>query len=232
MDPLDRLAEPAADLLARVDEVLAEAGAPDGHRIWPLLRRLGALPGDVLTAVRALQAAPIEAAAARLRSRSGGYDDAAGALIPIGWTGAGGEAYERMREALRAHLAGGPDSLAGRLDATASYFEAVAGWAAATRLALAHTLADLLTSAEAVAVVTGGIGGVPGGPGGPNGPPGAAGPAGPAAEIGARVLAVGVDVADRAEELTRRWDARLAPVTFRPPYGVAARLDGVTRIAL
>jgi len=220
MDPLDRLIHPASDLLSRVDDVLAEVGAPDGHRIWPLLRRLEMLPGDVLTAVAALRAAPFEAAAGRLRSRSGGYEQAQAALTGTGWEGAGAEAYERARHALHAHLAGGPDSLTGRLGATASYLEAVAGWAAASRLTLARTVAEVLASAEAVAVVTGGAGGVTGGA------------AGPAAEIGARVLAVGVAAADRADELVRRWDPQLAPVDFRPPDGVAGRFDGVTRIAL
>jgi hypothetical protein len=52
MDPFDRLAGPAGDLRRRVGESLAAGGAPEGHPIWPLLRRLRALPGEALAALR------------------------------------------------------------------------------------------------------------------------------------------------------------------------------------
>jgi hypothetical protein len=215
MDPLDLIASPADDLLGRVDDVLAVAGAPGEHRLWLLLRRLGALPGDVLQAFVALRAAPLEAAAARLRARAAGYDDARSALGVLSWEGAGGQSYEQVREALGAHLVDGPDSLAGRLEATARYLDAIVDWVERSRRSLARTLADAMTSAEAVAVVT-------------------AGPAGPgpaaAAEIGARVLAVAVEAGDEAEALLRRWDRDLARIAFRAPAPTASRLDGTTRI--
>jgi hypothetical protein len=215
MDPLDLIAAPAEELLGRVDDVLAVAGAPAEHRLWALLRRLGALPGDVLQAFVALRAAPLEAAAARLRARAGGYDDARSALRAVSWEGAGGQAYEQAREALAAHLIDGPDSLVGRLEATARYVEAITEWVERSRRSLARTLAEAMTSAEAVAVVTAGATDL-----------GAAG----AAEIGARVLAVAAEAGDDAETLLRRWDRDLAPVAFRPPAAAASRLDGTTRI--
>lgn len=215
MDPLDRLAGPAEDLLTLVDEVLLVAGAPAGHRIWPLLRRLGVLPGDTLAAIVALRAAPVQAAAKGVRTRSGGYDEAQAALGGVAWEGAGAQAYDHLRDALRAHVAGGPDSLTGRLDATASYLEAIAAWIGGSRLALARTLAEVVTSAQAVTVVTGGI----------VGPAPAA-----AADIGARVLAVGAEVAERGDELLQRYDPQLTRIAFRAPAGVGGRLDGITRI--
>jgi hypothetical protein len=215
MDPLDLISAPADDLLARVDDVLTVAGAPAEHRIWPLLRRLGALPSDVLQAFVSLQAAPFDAAAARVRSIAGEYDDARPALRAVYWEGAGGQAYEQAREALAAHLVDGPDSLVGRLEATARYLEAIAEWVDRSRRTLARTLAETMSSAEAVAVVTAG----------------AAGP-GPVAgaDIGARVLAVAAEAGEDAEALLRRWDRALAPVAFRAPTAAVSRLDGTTRI--
>jgi hypothetical protein len=215
MDPLDLIGAPAADLLDRVDEVLTTDGAPAEHRLWPLLRRLGALPGDVLHAFLALRSAPLLTAAAGMRARAGGYDDARAALHALPWEGAGGQAYDDVRAALAAHLSDGPDSLTGRLDATAGYLTAVAEWMERSRRSLARTLADALVSAEAVAVVTAG-----------NAGPGPAA----AAEIGAGVLAAAAETADDAEALLRRWDPDLARVDFRVPAGVPGRLDGITRV--
>jgi hypothetical protein len=215
MDPLDRMADPAKDLFGRVDDVLAVAGAPAEHRLWPLLRRVGVLPGDIVDAFVAMRAAPLEAEAARVRVSAGGYDDARSALHAVSWEGAGGLAYEHARDALAAHLVDGPDSLAGRLAAVARYLDAVADWVERSRRALARTLADAMSSAEAVAVVTAG----------------AAGP-GPtaAAELGARVLAVAAEAGDDAEALLRRWEPELARVALRAPVVVSSRLDGTTRI--
>jgi len=215
MDPLDLIAAPATDLLDRVDEVLAVAGAPPEHRLWPLLRGLGALPGDVLHTFVGLRAAPLRAAADRVRARAGGYEDAQAALRGVAWEGAGGQAYDHVRAALAAHLAGVPHSLTGRLEATAGYLTGVAEWIERSRRSLARTLADALASAEAVAVVTAGAA--------------APGPAA-AAEIGARVLTAAVAAADDAETLLRRFDPGLARLDFRVPAGVPSRLDGITRV--
>src|SRR5256885_352929 len=48
MDLLDRVYPVARELLDRVDATLLAGGAPADHPIWPLLRRLGALPGEVV----------------------------------------------------------------------------------------------------------------------------------------------------------------------------------------
>lgn len=230
MDVLDQLAEPAVDLLDRVDGVLAAAGAPDGHRIWPLLRRLRVLPGDALHAVLALRPAPLVTTGARTRDLLGAYDEVRGVLTDGGtWQGPAAEAYARHRDALRTYLVDGAESLAGRLESTAAYADAVADWIDRTRGALARTVGDVLGSAEAVAVVTtrGGAGvGADLGVVDVGSPVEVA-----AAEIGARVLGTVAEAYDRAEALPGQWAADLVELAYRPPDGVPFRPDG-GRLAL
>ena len=75
-DALDHLAGPADALLDRVDRLLATAGAPDGHRIWPLLRRLRVLPGDAARALLACRSAPLTGVGAAARAAVRAYGDA------------------------------------------------------------------------------------------------------------------------------------------------------------
>lgn len=193
-DPLDHLAEVAHELLTGVDATLGRAGASQDHPIWPLLRRLGTLPGAAVDAVAALRPAPLAAAGTALRELAVTYAEL-GATVPEhltgrdqpgapngpgtptepggpaepAWQGASAEAFADWWTALAAYLTGKPhgsdaggagqpghaddvggEGLAGRLAATAGYLEATAGWASRTRLALARTLATVLTSAQAV----------------------------------------------------------------------------------
>ncbi|WP_233604197.1 hypothetical protein [Micromonospora sp. HM5-17] len=206
-DALDQLAGPAGELLDRVDRLLTAAGAPDGHRIWPLLRQLRALPGDVLRAVLACRPGPLLAAASTARTACRAYDEARAVLADGGsWQGAAAEAYAARRRSLATYLGEGPEGLAGRMGATAGYAEAVADWIGRTRTALARTLADVLGSAEAVAVVTT-----------RDAEPNAVVPA--AAEIGARVLATVAEAYDAAEALPRRWAPELVEAVHRPSDG-------------
>lgn len=226
MDPLDHLAGPAIDLLARVDDVLDRVGAPDNHRLWPLLRRVRALPGDAAGAIFALRPSALAAAADTLRGLHSAYDEARAALLaPPPWSGAAATAYESHRTALVGAL--GPDGwgLTGRLAQTVSYLDDVAGWAAASREALARVLADALCSAEAVAVLGAvstadpatGDRALAGSPESWTDDPAFAGPvrvaradvsgvppSWAAAEIGAQVLTVAADTAERAQELLGR----------------------------
>lgn len=222
MDPLDHLAGPAADLLGRIDNLLAAAGAPDDHPIWPLLRRVGALPGAVLGEVVALQPAPLAAAGHAVRALVGGYDHARHALTGGDpWQGAGAEAYAAHRDVLAAYLGGdGAESLTGRLDATASYADAVADWMVHTRHAMALTLAEVLGSAEAVLVVTADrtVG------------PATAAPA--AAEIAVRVLATAAAAEERAYAVLHRWAPELTGLPYPAPAGAGTgRFDTTTRVA-
>lgn len=231
MDVLDDLVRTAGDLLGRADDLLVRAGAPDDHPIWPILRRVGALPGEAVGAVAALRPAPLAAAATALRELVGEYDEAHALLGSGGsWEGAGGDAFAAHRAALAAHIADAADNLSARLTATAAYADAMAVWIADTRSSLAATLADVLTSAEAVAVVTGGgfeahadtvrAAGV------------SLAAVTAAAEIGARILSAVVDAYAAAEMLLHRSAPTLDELPFRPAADIAARLDATTRIAL
>jgi hypothetical protein len=219
MDWLDQLGGAGADLLGRVDGSLAESGAPEDHRIWPLLRRLRTLPGEAAGALATLRPAPLTDAGVALRGLIRDYDDARAILAEGGsWQGAGADAFAAHRAGLAAYLGGDPQSLTGRLVATAGYADALAGWVTDSRAALARTLAEVLGSAEAVTVVTG-----------------TASTAGSsdalaAAEIGARVLATVADAYDHAEALGQQWAPSLVELSYRPSAEPPTPLDGTIRL--
>jgi hypothetical protein len=221
MDTLSWVAEPGRELLARVDTVLAAAGAPADHPIWPLLRRVGALPGDVLDAFCALAPERLVAAGEAVRVRAETYTeeraDLAAAVAGTEWTGAAASAFEQRWTALGEHLGGtaSPEapSLAGRLAATASYVDDVAAWMRAARRDLAHEVATALGSQEAVRLRES---------------DGAA-----AATIGVAVLAVADRQADAAEEVAQRWVGRLSELPFRAPVqGPGGRAGEPSRVPL
>lgn len=221
MDALDRLAPSGGDLLDRVDHLLATGGAPANHPIWPLVRRLRALPGDVAAAVVALRPEPLRAAGAAARELLAEYATArAGLGGDSGWEGAAGSAFEAHRRALVAHLDEGPESLRGRLAATAGYADAVAEWVTETRLALARALAEVLGSAEAVTVVTARS---------QHAMPDRARESA-AAEIGVRVLEVVAAGYDEAEALLARWRPALSELPYHPPAEDLVPLDAGLRI--
>ncbi|MFE9651992.1 hypothetical protein [Micromonospora sp. NPDC006431] len=220
MDALDRLAEPGLDLLARVDTLLA-GGAPEGHRLWPLLRRMQVLPGAAVREFLELHPAPLADAGHAVRRLVRGYDDASALLAdPVAWSGPAAAAYDEARGALLRHLDEGPESLVGRLESTAGYADALADWVEGSRLALARALADVLRSTEAVTVHAAGR---PGADGGPTG-------ALAAAEIAVRVLGVLGVAYDGAETLLRQWAPSLAETTWRERVSGVPRYGGATRI--
>ncbi|MGK5737312.1 hypothetical protein [Micromonospora sp. URMC 103] len=225
MDALDRLAEPGLDLLRRVDTLLA-AGAPEGHRVWPLLRRMQVLPGEAVRTFLDLRPEPLAGAGHDVRRLVRGYDDASAALAdPMLWAGPAAEAYGQTRAALLHHLDEGPESLVGRLESTAGYADALADWVEGSRLALARALADVLRSAEAVAVVA-----ATAIPTGAASRPTSGGPRVEAAEIAARVLATLSVAYDGAETLVRQWAPSLVESTWRPAAAGPARYDTNTRV--
>ncbi|MDG4833830.1 hypothetical protein O7627_31640 [Solwaraspora sp. WMMD1047] len=231
MDPLDRLAAPAADLLGRVDDLLTDGGAPADHRIWPLLRHLRTLPGPAVGAICALRPAPLAAAGTAARTLLREYDHTGTALRgELPWRGAGADAFTAHRAALAAHLDGAGESLVGRLTATAGFADAVADWISRTRLGLARTLAAALGSVEAVTLVTGDAGRATGTGSGSGPAPGGAA----AAELGARVLGTIATAYEEAEALAHRWPAAAGELAYRPaaPTGGGLALDGTTRLAL
>jgi hypothetical protein len=225
VDPLDHLAGPAADLIARVDRVLGAAGAPEGHRIWSALRALRVLPGEALAVVTALDPTPLRAAGTALRRLVPRYAEAHRRLT-VGsgaseeaWRGAAAESFSVGRDALAAYLLDGPDSAADRLDRTAGYAEAIADWVTTTRHDLARTLAEVLGSAEAVLIRTADDG-VP-----------TQATVLAAAEIAARVLSVVAEAYDRAEELRRQWAGRLDEASHPAPTVAPSGWDAALRVS-
>ncbi|HEY3011068.1 MAG TPA: hypothetical protein VGJ63_23850 [Micromonosporaceae bacterium] len=233
MDALDRLTGPANDLLVLVDRALARSGAPDAHPVWPLLRRVGALPGAAVSAIADLRPAPLAAAVPSLRTLAQGYADASAAVTvggsvaaarsgvsglavdSDGWQGGAAEVFAARWSALSAHLVGGVDSMYARLEATAAYADSIASWMSRTRGAVAETLARVLTSAEAVAMVTDPTGARRSGAESPapESPTRRAAPA--HAEIAAAVLEPIAHAGEEASELTERWSPRLVELAYR-----------------
>lgn len=151
MDRLDRLMTAAGPLLRRVDELLAAVGAPPEHRVWAEVRRVRLLPGDAARAVAALRPAELGEAAPELRADARAYAVLAASLpAPGEWTGAAADAYDVARQRAAAHLSGGPDSLDERLQASADLADALVTWMRSARDSLAASLAEVLTSTEAV----------------------------------------------------------------------------------
>ncbi|MGI5246923.1 hypothetical protein [Dactylosporangium sp. CA-139066] len=224
-DALDRLADIGDDLLGRVGGRLSQGGIPAGGPVWVLLRRVGALPADVLDYALTLDVEALRTAAADLH----GVADRFGALperleAGVGrsaWEGAGAEAFGIVWHALVEHVGDGgdPATITGRLAATAAYLDALADWAAGFRRELAEIIARAAASAEAVAVLAA-----------------SAGPetAAAAARIAERVLESAAGALDAAEHLHARWGDRLAELEYEPPRVPSgpAVISGVTRVNL
>jgi hypothetical protein len=158
IDALDRVEPVARQLVARIDAVLVRHGAPADHQVWSLLRRLAVTPSDAVEFAVALDPGAVRAAADRIRAQIDRY---AAHPVPrqLPWSGPAAQAFAEVAGSLAAHLGGSaslrsaaadPDTLLGRLLATASYVDDLAGWCVRSRAAMATTLADVLSSAEAV----------------------------------------------------------------------------------
>jgi hypothetical protein len=220
MDVLDRVYSVAKDLLARVDATLLAGGAPADHPVWPLLRRLGALPGDLVAHLATTAPDRLTQAGDALRQQADGYrhrvDDVP---MPATWAGPAADAYSASWSGLSAHLSGsGPDTLAGRLTETGHFLDEVAAWLDRSRRAVAGTIAECLGSAEAVTLRAA----PPAADltaawfaGGGATPPSAVARA--AATVGAHILDTAGEVLDDGHALQQRWGGRLDEVSYRPP---------------
>ncbi|WP_027660600.1 hypothetical protein [Salinispora fenicalii] len=229
MDPLDRLAEPGLDLLRRVDTLLA-TGAPEGHRVWPLLRRMQVLPGAAVQSFLELPAVAFADAGRSVRQLVRGYDEVSAALTePVRWSGTAATAFGEYRAALLSHLDEGPESLVGRLESTAGYADALADWIEGSRRTLARTLAGVLGSAEAVAVVAATSASLTASQSPAVSVPYLAAEV-EAAEIAARVLAVLSAAYDGVETLLRQWGPSLAESPWRAPVIPTPRYDTPTHV--
>jgi hypothetical protein len=217
VDALDRIAEPAADLLHRVDSALGEFGAPPGHQVWPLLRWVGTLPGPAVKAIIGLR--PAQLGGDGVRALAVRLDEAVTTVDGIGarWEGDAGEAYRGQWEANRRNLVDPDASLTSRLEDLGAYLEDVEGWIAESRVALAMRLALVMRSAEAVSVVT----------------------AGDPLEVGRAAATIGALVQEEIEEICRggeelrdTWASRLAPLPFQAGPDIGPATGTTTRIGL
>jgi hypothetical protein len=232
MDALDRIEPIVRGLLARVDAALIAHGAPAGHPLWEQLRRLGATPGDVVAFFATTGPAPLGRAAESLRARVAVLADVR-LHADAAWQGAAGEAFAAHASAMQDHLGtgAGEGSICGRWLATASYVDEIAGWFAGARMALARTLAEVLSSAQAVAVAscpefTGDV--AEGAQFAATAIPRRALAA--AADIGAHVLAAAATLLAEGDDLRSRWEGRLSEVTFRAPAATPTRLEQTLRL--
>jgi hypothetical protein len=153
MDALARLEPIARPLLAEVDQALATLGAPAAHPVWSALRSVGATPADAVSTVAAWDPAPLRTAANALRAQARDYTEVTPSALPV-WEGQAGALYRAQATAIAQQLSGAPQSMAQRLTDQAGYADAVAAWYEQTRSAVAAALADVLTSAQAVAIRT------------------------------------------------------------------------------
>ncbi|GAA0709951.1 hypothetical protein Drose_02770 [Dactylosporangium roseum] len=268
MDALERLSGVGGDLLRHVDAALAEDGAPADDPIWPLLRRVGALPGDALDFALRLDAPALRIAAEELRAIADRFaherDRLAADVGRSAWEGTGAEAFAAVWRSLSDHIGPGPDpaTICGRLLATVSYVDGLAGWAVHLREEMAEAVARAVSSAEAVtlraaagaafaggglaggglagggfagggfAVGAGFASGVPGGGLAGAGRPPATAVVEAAARIGARILRPAADAVTAAAALRSRWSPELAELVYAAPEVASPSSSTVTRVEL
>lgn len=152
MDALRHLHASTAGLLARVDDSLARWGAPEEHPVWPLLRRTGALPGEVVSGLADWSPEPWRQQAAALRGHAEAARAVGGGLDRLpSWEGAAGDAFAVARQ----RISGEARHRADRLRADAVFHDELADVLTAGRARVARKLARVAASAEAVALVTG-----------------------------------------------------------------------------
>jgi hypothetical protein len=214
MDLLDRVYPPARDLLGRVDASLMASGAPDDHPIWPLLRRLGALPGELVGELASVASEPLSATAGPLRGRADGYAGGLGSVPAVAaWRGPAAEGFAAQWSTLGGYLAGDEDTMAGRLVDTARYLDDVAAWLIRARREVAGAVAVCLGSAEAATLS-----------GAPSASPRDAVLA--AATIGAHILEAVAEVVDDGQRTLDAWAGRLDELPYRPSPSTAATVVG------
>jgi hypothetical protein len=153
MDPLDRVADPAADLLDRVDAVLAGHGAPADHPVWPLLRQLGVLPGVAVAQFGAFAPDVVRADASPLSALADECRTAVAAVPSAPSTrGLAADGFAHSWSGLSGQITSDVGGLDDRAARTAAYLQDVADWAVDARNSLATRLGACLGSAEAVSV--------------------------------------------------------------------------------
>lgn len=158
VDSFELVAVAGRDLLARVDRAIERIGAPPAHPVYSLLGHLGIQPGQALELFAGVQPLALTALAAELRALGRAYRDELASPLDsaskrLGWGGSGYDAFSRHWSALIDHLAGEfpeGESMAHRLEISASYVDALATWYNSGRRAMVHVLVEVLPTREAV----------------------------------------------------------------------------------
>jgi len=224
MDSLDRVLAPGQELLGRVDVTLCEYGAPSGHPVVPLIRRLGMLPGAALDCFAGLDATAAGALTTGLRALADQYASHRAAVdtaVGPGWHGAVADGFTQSWQALGNHLGdgAGPDepSLAGRVLGLLGYMDDVATWMLVARAGIGVAVARAMGSAAAVNLRLA-----------PQ--PLAVGAtmslADAAATIGVGVLSAAEAAVIAGHEVRRRWASRLDTLPYAGPDGDVPRPAG------
>jgi len=238
MDALARLEPVARPLLHDVDKLLANLGAPPEHRVWSLLRHVGATPAEAVAFFGDIEPDHFWALASALRTQAEAY---LAAVVPasVPWQGAAGEAYAAEASAVLGHLSGGSGSgetMAARIEATASYVDDVADWFERSRWCLARALAEILNSAQAVAVrscpaLAGGVEELARHRGGASGGGSSRVAAvSAAADIGAGVLQLAAECLARGRDLLQHGP-RLVDLPFVAPVAGKGRFDAAIHVS-
>jgi hypothetical protein len=243
MDALDRLAGSADGLLTRVDGTLGRSGAPGAHPIWPLLRRVGALPGAAVLAVSGLRSAPLEAAAPSLRRLALEYADASAVVavtrptdagrgrardrigvladdgaLPAAGAGAGAGWEGAAAEAFTEQWIALSAYVAGVGESLSARLEATAAHADSVAAWMARTRDAVAEALARVLVSAEAVAVVTGGPAADGWIARDAAPAAvrACADIGAAVLAPIARACQQVGDLAEGWTPRLAELPYRP----------------
>ena len=212
MDLLDRVAGPGLDLLGRVDAALVAGGAPAGDPVWALLRRAGALPGDLVEHLIDAGGDELASAAEQIHADARALDRENDAIPgTAGWRGGAAESFAGQWSA----ALGQTDRIVQRLTASADFAADVAAWVSGTRRQVAGAIAECLASREAATVRLAW-------------PVPDADTSAAAAAIAAHVLSVVVDAAEAGEALRQRWAGHLDEVQYQPAAPVTSAASGAS----
>jgi hypothetical protein len=200
MDALERLSQVATGLLGQVDQALLAHGAPAGHPVWSLLREVGALPGEAVAELVELRADDWLDLTAALAAERDRHQQVLDTLHrPVRWEGlAGSAAAARSATLIRA-----AEEATDRLVRTGRGLDELLQWLAETRDGVARALAQVMSSIDAVQLVTGTNGAAPES----SELPDPAATARSAAEIAATMLGALADGWRAAQQLAQRQAA-------------------------
>ncbi len=155
-DQLQRVADAVTDLLSRVDRALACYGTPPDHPVLDGLRAFRALPGELATAIVALDPAPLWHRAQRLAGLRDSLTAQGTAVRLTGermaWTGPGADTFRQQLAAVAGQLSGPDVSMMDTVAGTARHGMRLARWWSALRAALVEFFVRHATTTAAATV--------------------------------------------------------------------------------